>query len=1034
MNLMYRLAGLCLASAVSLGACAVAADAPPPKEAELLGTVKAPKDFKVTIFASPPNVGYPVCVNAGAAGEVYVGIDENGSLDAKPNRGRVIRCIDTDGDGKADQFTVFAKMDSPRGCYFDGNVLYVQHPPFITAYYDDNNDGVSDRSEDIVTGLGFDLKFRGADHTTNGMKLGIDGWLYIAMGDYGCIKAAGKDGSTIQRHGGGIVRVRPDGTELEMYAFGTRNVVDLCIDPLMNVYARDNTNDGDGWDSRLMYIVQSANYGYPVLYRSFQDEMVKPLADYGGGSATGAVYIDEPGLPEGFSPNLYTCDWGRNMLYRNPLTPDGANYKAKQESFVEINRPTGVDIDGQGHVFLASWRGSTFNYAGPNAGFVVRVALANSTPQPLLDLKKATEEQLLQYLGNPSHFWRFHAQREIVHRGKKPEFATGLEKIATSDAPIASRVAALFALKQIYGVESHEALLRFVKIDPLREFALRALADRKSESKDVSSKIFTEALKDANPRVRTQAAIGLGRLGRKDDAEALIALLNDTDAIASHVAYKNEQNLHGVEACFKALESPAMAVSATRVLREIHEPEVVEGLVGLLGKAQDPLLKDAVLKALCRLYNKEADWDGKWWGTRPDPTGPYFKPIVWESTPKIKEVLLDALTKADAAGKRTLLLDFKKNRIELPEAAQMFMKMAQEDPVFQATAVDMMLNGAVPSNDAVPLLESVASSEKAEGALRGKAIRALQRIHSNESLDATVRSFAAIAKQGNKDLNQVREEFVRDGKRGGDVPFFAKLATSGDGAQSEIACTVLMHQENNKKNPAKTREAIKKALDEAWTKPVTAAAFLRAIGTLKSEPYADKVREKLADANADVQQAAAFAAKEMKIDAKGASKGPAKVTVESLTYEQAVADTLKEKGDPKVGAELFIKQNCVNCHTVSKADPPKGPFLGDVAARYSKPELIESILKPNAKIAQGFESHAFKMTSGLVNEGFIVREGGDEVVIRNAQGEMVLQIKDIAKRGKLEISMMPQGIANGLSTQELASLLAYLESLKNNIK
>ena len=57
------------------------------------------------------------------------------------------------------------------------------------ALTDTNNDGVADTDELLVEGLGFDLKFRGADHTTNGMQMGIDGWLYIAVGDYGFVAA-----------------------------------------------------------------------------------------------------------------------------------------------------------------------------------------------------------------------------------------------------------------------------------------------------------------------------------------------------------------------------------------------------------------------------------------------------------------------------------------------------------------------------------------------------------------------------------------------------------------------------------------------------------------------------------------------------------------------------------------------------------------------------------------------------------------------------------------------------------------------------
>ncbi len=134
----------------------------------LLDAVRAPRGFDVTVFARPPDISYPTCLAAAPTGELYVGVDENGSLDAKRGRGRIVRCIDVDGDGKADKFNVFASMDSPRGVIFDAGTLYVLHPPDLTAYHDDNGDGVADRAETLVKGIGFDLKFRGADHTTNG--------------------------------------------------------------------------------------------------------------------------------------------------------------------------------------------------------------------------------------------------------------------------------------------------------------------------------------------------------------------------------------------------------------------------------------------------------------------------------------------------------------------------------------------------------------------------------------------------------------------------------------------------------------------------------------------------------------------------------------------------------------------------------------------------------------------------------------------------------------------------------------------------
>ena len=159
-----------------------------------------PPEFEATLFAAPPKVNYPVAIAAAPTGEVYVAVDEQGSLGRTPGGGKILRCVDRDGDGKADDVTVFAKVEHPRGvCYRAGSV-WVMHPPTLSVFHDDDGDGVADRQDVLVTGLTTDqITNRGGDHTTNCVRMGIDGWLYIGVGDYGIKEAKGKDGTNDRR-------------------------------------------------------------------------------------------------------------------------------------------------------------------------------------------------------------------------------------------------------------------------------------------------------------------------------------------------------------------------------------------------------------------------------------------------------------------------------------------------------------------------------------------------------------------------------------------------------------------------------------------------------------------------------------------------------------------------------------------------------------------------------------------------------------------------------------------------------------------
>ena len=73
---------------------------------------------------------------------------------------------------------------------------------------------------------------------------------------------------------------------MEIYCWGLRNILDACVDPYLNIFTRDNTNDGGGWNVRFSHIMQSAEYGYPSWYKNFPDEIFPTLKDYGGGSGS----------------------------------------------------------------------------------------------------------------------------------------------------------------------------------------------------------------------------------------------------------------------------------------------------------------------------------------------------------------------------------------------------------------------------------------------------------------------------------------------------------------------------------------------------------------------------------------------------------------------------------------------------------------------------------------------------------------------------------------------------------------------------
>jgi putative heme-binding domain-containing protein len=182
-------------------------------------------------------------------------------------------------------------------------------------------------------------------------------------------------------------------------------------------------------------------------------------------------------------------------------------------------------------------------------------------------------------------------------------------------------------------------------------------------------------------------------------------------------------------------------------------------------------------------------------------------------------------------------------------------------------------------------------------------------------------------------------------------------------------------------------------------------------------------------AHPGIADAARQAARQMGLNNKPAQ---AAGLVESLPYEEVLRVATMEKGEARRGRDVFTKAGCMACHTTAAEEAPKGPFLGGIATRYSRAELCESILKPTAKIAQGFETQWFRTRDGEEMEGFVTREGGDDLDVRNILGiTTTLAKKDVVERGHRESSMMPGGLLDKLTASDLASLLTYLESLKS---
>lgn len=1028
-------------------------------ERSKLADLQIPDGFEATLFAAPPAVNYPTFVAAAPDGTVYVSVDKNGSLDRQPKRGSVVRLRDIDGDGRADESKLFvADVDSPRGLVWDHDRLYLMHPPHLSAFIDKDGDGISDEQKILVKNIAFGFKDRPADHTSNGVTLGIDGWLYLAIGDFGFMEAEGTDGRKLQLRGGGVVRVRPDGTGLELYSNGTRNILEVAMDPLLNGFTRDNTNDGGGWDIRLHHFTGLEDHGYPRLYMNFNDEIIQPLADYGGGSGCGALFLDEPGFPKGFSPALYTADWGRSIVYRHQLTPHGATFKADQTQFVGVNRVTDLDVDANSNIYVASWKGATFNYVGEEVGYLVRVRPKGLRPESLPDFAKASKEQLVVLLKSPSHRRRLEAQRTLLRRGLD-ETAVEQVNAAMLDATAAlpARVAALFTLKQALSATRTASATRTVA-DParrpgtnaplvsrllsnalqdsvLRPFAIRAAADRWDElDPALLPLIKASGAGSDDPRTKLELAVAIARFGNSNQAQPVVAMLADDDPVVRHTAVQSLIRLKATELCwelFDRAETDVARSGALRVLQSGRSVDKVERLIERLGKETIPERRRGLLVALCRLYFAEGTWKGNSWGTRPDTRGPYFQPESWVASDKIATVLQTELERADADGTQFLVTQLIRHRIELKDGLKSLLAKAKADARFvPAVIAQVFRSGNLPA-EALPLVTDVATANGSAAELRTQAVVALLKSNHEDALVAAIAGLEQLSSRNASHGNDSpTSEAINLFKDAGTLNRHAKRLLALAAAETPSVWTdggLLLLAEDRKKNRKNgNQDAAEQVLAAAWSQPTRRRQLLEAAQLVNARTHEELVREGLKDANPAVAALAKKLADAWKISAS-APTGP---KIGTMMTDEALAAVLKLKGDAARGEGVFTKLSCNKCHTVKPDEPIRGPYLPNVAKTYKREQLAESILLPSKTIAQGFVTNVFVMNDGKQISGFVINEAADVVTIRNNEGnELKLKVDDIDERAKQTISMMPDNLAKDLTLEDLASLLTYLESL-----
>lgn len=295
----------------------------------------------------------PFCMSRDPEGGLFVG----GVLDDINWEGSIVRLNRKDPDGPATESKVASNLVRPHGLAFHDGDLFVartgqvtradrgrmvyQPTGAVTRLTDVDGDGTFDLYTDVLT----DLPGAFGVHQTSAIAFDDDGWMYVSVG-------AAEDHSPVtEANEGTILRARPDGSDLEVFASGVRNPYSMTIGPGGELFCTDNDADELNRGDVIYHVRPGDHLGFPYTQVVGGPEIkgvVPPAYMPGDGEVLeGLVYAPPGSLPEGFDDCFYVASLWKGHVKRVVLEPEGEEGRfrvAKADRLVDIQFPLDLVI------------------------------------------------------------------------------------------------------------------------------------------------------------------------------------------------------------------------------------------------------------------------------------------------------------------------------------------------------------------------------------------------------------------------------------------------------------------------------------------------------------------------------------------------------------------------------------------------------------------------------------------------------------------------------------------------------------------
>ncbi|MCH7727864.1 MAG: dehydrogenase, partial [Planctomycetes bacterium] len=521
---------------------------PAPKSAaDALKTIKAP-GMTIELVAAEPLVVDPVAFDWGPDGRLWVvemrdypnGLGWKAAGDPRGVPGGRVKVLeDVDGDGRYDKATLFLDdIPFPTGIKVWRNGILVTAAPTIFYAEDIDNDGTADKQVILYQGFGEGNQ----QHRVNGLRWGLDNWLYVGNGDSGGKIKSLKTGKVVNVNGRDL-RIRPDENQIETQSGQTQ--FGRCRDDWGNWFGGNNSNPMWHYVLKDHYLRRNPHIASPNVKKQVSVQpgaapvypASRTLARFNDlsranrftSACSPIIYRDELiSLPEGRRRmQSFVCEPVHNLVHREIVTPQGVTFTSrrleseKESEFLASTdnwfRPVMIRTGPDGALWIADmyryviehpkwipkdWQRRLDIRAGDNMGRIYRVYPNDTKPRKTPKLNQLDTNELVKALDSPNGWQRDMAQQMLIWRGDRSAVARLEALAAGADRPTA-RLHALCTLDGLKAIRP-QVLIRSLKDN---HAGVRRHAIRLSES-----------------LVNDSGELGDAIVGRFDDTDALVQM------------------------------------------------------------------------------------------------------------------------------------------------------------------------------------------------------------------------------------------------------------------------------------------------------------------------------------------------------------------------------------------------------------------------------------------------------------------------------------------------------------------------------